>query len=358
MAASRVADVHEAVINSMLLGENREIMVYLPADYHKSKLNYPVLYLTDGDHHGPHTSGTIDYLSKYGQIPSMIVVGILNPSNTRTHNLTVTPEEKQSHNQLQNADRFLYFIESEVMPFVKQNYRTLDFQILSGTSHGGQFAINAMLKKPYLFDGIIAISPSLYWDNQQIIKLAEQALKNNMLKGRLYISIANEQQIMTAPFNKLVDLLKQYPSGNLQVSWQTFMNETHNTTVLQGQYAGLKHVFSEWAIPEGEPKTLEELKVKFELRSKLLKTQIKIPEDIASAYAGWLQYLNKQTDSLILREWNRKNYPQSLEVHTDLIKAYLHFKLNNKAETALKDAFKTLNELDSEQQAKLKALFI
>ena len=44
LAASRVADVHEAVINSMLLGEKREIMVYLPADYHKSKLNYPVLY--------------------------------------------------------------------------------------------------------------------------------------------------------------------------------------------------------------------------------------------------------------------------------------------------------------------------
>jgi hypothetical protein len=127
--------------------------------------------------------------------------------------------------------------------------------------------------------------------------------------------------------------------------------------VLQGQYAGLKHIFSDWAIPEGEPKTLADLQAKFASRSKLINTEIMIPEDKASGYAGWLQYLNRQDDALALLKWNRDNYPQSLNAHTALIKAYLHFKMAEDAKAALKDAFTTLNKLSPAQKAQLEALF-
>ena len=76
-----------------------------------------------------------------------------------------------------------------------------------------------------------------------------------------------------------------------------------------------------------------------------------------SGYAGWLQYLNRQDDALALLKWNRENHPQSLNAHTALIKAYLHFKMAQDAKEALKDALKTLNELSPEQKAQLEALF-
>lgn len=356
-AAARLPVLQERVIDSAVLGEKRDLVIYLPEGYQNSQERYPVLYLTDGDIQGAHTAGTIDYLAKFEQMPQMIVVGIVNPSETRARDLTVPPPEKQNPNQLENADRFLDFVEKEVIPFVKQQYRTLDYQVLSGTSHGGQFAINALVKRPGLFNDVIAISPSLYWNNQQLLGLAEQALKNDQLQGRLYVSIANEEPTMTQPYQRFVDLLARYPSDKLNIASQTFSDETHNTTVLKGQYAALKYLFSEWPIPEGEPKTLADLQAKFASRSKLLKTDIMIPQDKASGYAGWLQYLNRQDDALALLKWNRTNYPQSLNAHTALIKAYLHFKMAEDAKAALKDALKTLNELSSEQKAELEALF-
>ncbi|GAB2928388.1 alpha/beta hydrolase [Rheinheimera gaetbuli] len=356
-AAAHLPVLQELVIDSAVLGEKRDLVIYLPWRYQNSQERYPVLYLTDGDIQGPHTAGTVDYLAKFEQMPPMIVVGIVNPPETRARDLTVTSAEKQNPNQLENADRFLSFVENEVIPLVKQQYRTLDYQVLSGTSHGGQFAINALVKRPGLFHGVIAISPSLYWNNQQLLGLAEQALKSEQLQGRLYVSIANEEPTMTQPYQRFVDLLARYPSDKLTVASQTFSDETHNTTVLQGQYAALKYLFSEWPIAEGEPKTLADLQAKFASRSKLLKTDIMIPQDKANGYAGWLQYLNRQDDALALMKWSRANYPQSLNAHTALIKAYLHFKMTEDAKAALKDALQTLNELSPEQKAQLEALF-
>ena len=357
-AAARLPVLQELTIDSAVLGEKRDLVLYLPEGYQTSQDRYPVLYLTDGNIQGPHTAGTIDYLTKFEQMPPMIVVGIVNPRETRERDLTVTPLEKQNPNQLENADRFLDFVENEVIAFVKKQYRTLDYQVLSGTSHGGQFAINALLKRPGLFDGIIAISPSLYWNNHQLPGLAEQALKSDQLQGRLFVSIANEESTMTESYQRFVDLLARYPSNKLAVASQTFSNETHNTTVLQGQYAGLKYLFSEWPIPEDEPKTLADLQAKFASRSKLHKTDLMIPQDKASGYAGWLQYLNRQDDALALLKWNRANYPQSLDAHPALIKAYLHFKMPEDAKAALKDALKTLNELSPEQKEQLESLFV
>ena len=196
-----------------------------------------------------------------------------------------------------------------------------------------------------------------YWNNQQLLGLAEQALKSDQLQGRLYVSIANEESTMTEPYQRLVDLLARYPSDKLVVASQTFSNETHNTTVLQGQYAGLKHLFSDWAIPEGQPKTLADLQAKFASRSKLLKTEIMIPEDKANGYGQWLQYLNRQDDALALLQWNRKTYTQSLNAHIALIKAYLHFNMADAAKAALQQAIKSIDGLSAEQKAQLEGLF-
>ncbi|HEY0922944.1 alpha/beta hydrolase-fold protein [Rheinheimera pacifica] len=355
-AAGSYTEIQQLVIDSTVLGEKRNLVVYLPAGYQNNKDRFPVLYITDGDIQGPHTAGTLDYLAKFDQTPQMIVVGIVNPPQTRVRDLTVTSADKQNTQQLDNADRFLAFIEQEVIPLVKQQYRTLDYQALSGTSHGGQFAINALVKRPGLFNGVIAISPSLYWDKLQVLGLAEAAMKSQQLQGRLYISIANEESIMTEPFRQFVELTQRYTSEKLAVASQTFSNETHNTTVLQGQYYGLKHLFSGWAIPES-PQTLADLQTIFENRSKLLNTPMAIPEDTAAGYGQWLQYLNRQDDALALLKWNRKTYPQSLNAHVALIRAYLHFKLADDAKAALENALKSINDLSTEQKAQLEGLF-
>ncbi|NRQ41685.1 alpha/beta hydrolase [Rheinheimera sp. YQF-2] len=356
LAAQNYPEIQQLVIDSTVLGEKRNLVVYLPAGYQNNKDHFPVLYITDGDIQGPHTAGSLDYLAKFDQTPAMIVVGIVNPPQTRVRDLTVTGADKQNTQQLANADRFLAFVEQEVIPLVKQRYRTLDYQALSGTSHGGQFAINALVKRPGLFDGVIAISPSLYWNKHQLLELTELAMKSNQLQGRLYVSIANEEAAMTEPFQKFVELTQRYQSEKLKVASQIFSQETHNTTVLQGQYYGLKHLFSGWAIPES-PQTLADLQTIFENRSKLLNTPMAIPEDRAAGYGQWLQYLNRQDDALALLQWNRKTYAQSLNAHAALIKACLHFNMADAAKAALQQAFESIDGLSAEQKAQLEGLF-
>src|SRR5882762_10039796 len=70
-------------IKSSVLGEDRVILVRTPPGYEKSKLAYPVLYMTDGDAHIGHTSSTIDFLVRNGRMSDMIVVGITNTDRTR-----------------------------------------------------------------------------------------------------------------------------------------------------------------------------------------------------------------------------------------------------------------------------------
>jgi len=354
-ASVKFGKIEENTIDSQILGESRELIVYLPAGYEDSKQKFPVLYVTDGDIQGSHTAGTLDFLSKFDLAPSMIVIGIVNPRNKRNEELTLTVKNKAQLDRLTGADRFLAFIEEEVIPLVKSRYRTLDYQALSGTSHGGQFAVNALIKRPNLFNGVIAISPSLYWNNNQLLDLMEEALKKRTLNGRLFISIANEEPTMTEPFQKLVELTQKYPSTNLNITIKTFSDETHDSTTLLGQYHGIKHLFQGWALPN-TPQTLADLQSIFSSRSKLLGETMVIPEDRANGYGQWLQYLNRKDETIELFTWNRKTYSQSFNAHIALINAYLHFNLTGAAKSAIEDAIKSINELSSKQKEELEGL--
>ncbi len=51
-AAGNIGKVEETTITSRILGEKRQLIVYLPAGYDESKQKFPVLYITDGDIQG------------------------------------------------------------------------------------------------------------------------------------------------------------------------------------------------------------------------------------------------------------------------------------------------------------------
>jgi predicted alpha/beta superfamily hydrolase len=70
-------------INSAVLGEERTILVRVPAGYETNNHRYPVLYMTDGNAHIGHTSSTVEFLARNGRMAEMIVVGITNTDRTR-----------------------------------------------------------------------------------------------------------------------------------------------------------------------------------------------------------------------------------------------------------------------------------
>jgi predicted alpha/beta superfamily hydrolase len=316
---SAINSSEKITIESGVMAEKRTIIVHLPVGYDKSTASYPVLYLTDGEVHATHTSGTVDYLSKFRQIPEMIVVGIVNTDRNRDLRPTLAKNKKPATTE--GANRFLKFITDEVIPTVDKNYRTLGYKALSGTSYGGLFAVNAFLTKPQVFDAIIAISPSLFWDDHAMHHKAQNLFTAGKANGTLYLTIADEEPIMTDAFNSFVSILEKSPTDDVRWKTKNISDETHNTTVMLGQYYGLKSIFNEWSIPEQEPQNLKQLLSRYNKMSSQLKSQIILPEDRANGYGQWLLYLHRIDEAVELFKWNTKTYPSSVRAYEALKRA-------------------------------------
>ena len=128
---------------SKILAEQRELLVHLPNNYQQNtELNYPVLYLLDGQRNFSHAAGTLDLLNQSYMAQEMIIIAIKNTHRTRD----LTPTYDESYNEWGisgGADNFLDFIEQELIPYVNKNYRTNNYKILSGHSFGGLLVVYA-----------------------------------------------------------------------------------------------------------------------------------------------------------------------------------------------------------------------
>ena len=74
------------------------------------------------------------------------------------------------------ADKFLDFIRTEVMPHVETTlfgHVDLRRKALFGHSYGGIFTLNALYTHPTLFDFYIAASPTIFWSNYALVKNQE-----------------------------------------------------------------------------------------------------------------------------------------------------------------------------------------
>jgi predicted alpha/beta superfamily hydrolase len=70
------------------------------------------------------------------------------------------------------ADRFLDFIQTELIPEIDRRYRTEACRIFTGHSLGGLIAIYILVNCPEMFQAYIASSPSLWWDDQHTLRQA------------------------------------------------------------------------------------------------------------------------------------------------------------------------------------------
>jgi predicted alpha/beta superfamily hydrolase len=143
-------------VHSNVLNEDRVVWVRTPHGYDRGKDQLCVLYLTDGPGHINEIGSTIDFLIDNGRMPPIIVVGIANTDRTR--DLTPTHADvKNADGTIEHiptsggGDRFLDFIQTELMSEIDRRYRTAPFHIFAGHSLGGLMAIIFSLAVPICF---------------------------------------------------------------------------------------------------------------------------------------------------------------------------------------------------------------
>ena len=243
-------------VYSNILKEERSIWVYVPeSDNFSSEQNFPVVYLLDGDAHFYSVMSIIQQLSEVNMnmvLPRMILVGITNTDRTRdltpTH-VAIDPELPDSNffKTSGGGEKFTSFIENELIPHVDSLYPTTKYRILIGHSYGGLFCVNTLLNHTKLFNGYIAIDPSMNWDNKIIIKQAEKLLSEKDFEGTsFFLSIANQSYSDTdsikgnAAAFELAKYLDANKSNNLKYEWRYYKDDNHGSVPMISEYDGLR----------------------------------------------------------------------------------------------------------------------
>lgn len=97
-------------------------------------------------------------------------------SPRRNNDLTL-PYRPTASGPFGGADHFLDFIEQTVKPFIANDVlagSTVGREALFGHSLGGLFSLYSLFTRPSLFDCILPISPSIWWDDLHILEYEER----------------------------------------------------------------------------------------------------------------------------------------------------------------------------------------
>ncbi|MGD1847127.1 MAG: alpha/beta hydrolase-fold protein [Salibacteraceae bacterium] len=246
-------------IYSKILGEERSIWVHVPESSIYG-LEYPVIFLLDGEFHFESVVGIMRSNAISRLIPEMIIVAI--PNTDRYRDLS-TSHFGDDSNTSGGADNFTKFIESELIPYIDNNYPTISHRTLIGHSLGGLVVANAFVKYPHLFNNYLAIDPSLGWDNQKLLNEGRQQIKNGNYKSKaIYVAIANtinNGQVADMSFEKAlqdtttatlhlrsIHEFAELTKNNEQLvsEWKYYPDETHKTVPIVAEHHALKFLFS------------------------------------------------------------------------------------------------------------------
>jgi uncharacterized protein len=232
---------------SQLLGERRVINVYVPPGYATATERYPVLYMPDGGmaEDFPHVAGSVDVSIKNAVIRPLIVVGIENTDRRRDLvGPTEVPRERERAPRAGGADRFRAFLRDELLPLIAARYRTTAESALVGESLAGLFVVETFLREPALFDGYIAADPSLWWNEQALVRDAHPALAWWAAGPKaLYVATADEPDIQAGVAVLLTALRIQAPAG---VTWrhEPMPHEHHSTIYPTAALHGIRWLFA------------------------------------------------------------------------------------------------------------------
>ena len=151
--------------NSTVLGNRRDLYIYLPRNYDQSGKRYPVIYMHDGQNlFGPdamfggwRVERACDEAIAAGQMEEVIVVGA---ANTNARMSEYMPEADGGE-----ASRYGRFLSDELKPFVDANLRTKparEHTALVGSSLGGIVSLYLGWTRSDVFGKVGSLSGS-YW---------------------------------------------------------------------------------------------------------------------------------------------------------------------------------------------------
>lgn len=235
-----------------------ELWISYPGSYDtNSDKRYPVLYALDGYWDGILLNPIYGNLIYDEVVPEFIIVGIgysdhdLDYGKERLYDMTPKPE-KANRSDIGGGEDFLKIIKEEIIPYVDENLRTdPDYRVLGGSSLAGFFTLFTMFSEPELFDGYIAISPSVSLGNRYIFNFEnayrwkEFRQRNHMdLPAHLFMSVAEKEWPgYVAEILAFNEILKGGEYEDFDYKFRIVDGEKHAGTKSEGYSRGIRFAF-------------------------------------------------------------------------------------------------------------------
>ncbi|MGH6633346.1 alpha/beta hydrolase [Sphingopyxis sp.] len=209
---------------------------------------FPVLYIIDGNAYFASFAETRRLL-EYAEKGNALVVGVGYPTDDaydarRTGDFLFPvptvgpPAQAKSQPSATNTgrDKFLDFLTGKLRTEIGKRYKiNPDRQSLFGHSFGGLFAIHALYARPGAFQSIVAASPSLEWNVQDLLR-EERAFTAKLTSGQVtktsrLMLVAGDQDTDddAEPARALAARLDPLSAYGLSTRYRLYEDEIHMT---------------------------------------------------------------------------------------------------------------------------------
>jgi predicted alpha/beta superfamily hydrolase len=178
---------HSLYLRSHYHSQDYLVQIYQPQSPAPAS-GYPVLYLLDGNATFPYASVMAqawDQAASRSHRSPPLIVAIGYPNDVvfdllaRSFDYTPAPQQHLKSNSYAaersdahgGAEWFYQFIQFQLKPIIAQHYQIdPQKQTLFGHSYGGLFTLYVFLAHPDAFQGYMAASPAIWWQDFAILK--------------------------------------------------------------------------------------------------------------------------------------------------------------------------------------------
>jgi len=220
------------------LGTKRTLSIYLPANYAKDTIAYPVIYFMDGqslfdekilEGNEWQIDEVLDSLGTIGG-PQAIIVGVYNADDRRTEYKPFLSPHIPSEKKV-SGDKHAEWIATDLKKWVDANYRTkpeVASTIIGGASLGGLMSYYMLTTYPEVYGGAIVFSPS-FWVHDKVYELHQQV--DDFSTKRIYLNAGALETPTVESIEKMADILRMQgmTDNNLKVDVEEAEGHWHMT---------------------------------------------------------------------------------------------------------------------------------
>lgn len=185
-------------VHSPQLGNQRDVVVYLPPSYAYSDRRYPVLYMHDGQNLFDNAASfagewgvdeAMETLSAQSQLEG-IVVGVPNLGEQRLNEYSPFVDAKLGGGR---GAAYVAFLAETLKPLIDAHFRTRTERQatgIMGSSMGGLISLYAFFERGDVFGFAGVMSPSLWFANGAIYNYVETAV---FQPGKIYLDAGTRE---------------------------------------------------------------------------------------------------------------------------------------------------------------------